>query len=241
MAFLSRQEVADALGCSLSWWKGKELVRTLVRAHIAVGLRAGLGAIWSQIGRDYCSIVSSSDGFGEDQAKQSWRSAGGRAFVDFVRLAIGSTLRHEGLHVLRRGELGEARGVRGCLTLHATRRCTGDSIGVWPENDLVVVDRPDGGAMTAVAVACCKTSLRERVMQSLFWSLALRTNGGPKWVFVTLDAQHELGTCAHPTKARKLVEAYFDRTYVLNSSAAFCAAVVSFDQLPHDLIQWRDE
>ncbi|NQT52455.1 hypothetical protein HQ576_10410 [bacterium] len=242
MAFHTRCALAEKIGEDVVCWTGRDLVNRIVQAHLAASPGEALGDLWSVVAEDYVAILRNEDSQEEGSARQSWRSASGKAFEGSVRLAVNAKLRGHGLLAAERSQLeAHHREVIRFLTLPAKRVCSQDNVDVWPDNDLIVVCQREDGTLQALAVISCKTSLRERVMQSLFWSLAIKVGIPVKSLFVTLDAQRELGSCAHPTKARRLVEAYFDATYVLNKSTSTCSAVRPFDALMGDLLRWRDD
>jgi len=242
MSLNTRTGLAEALGALAVVESGVELVALLAQAHVQSSGGSAVGDLWRAVAKDYCQILCGEDGSSEEGARQSWRSASGRAFERFVSVTVNHALREEGIALVGRGALlAKASNVVDFLTLPTKRICTQDSVGVWPDNDLVALCRRGDGVLQAIAVLSCKTSLRERIMQALFWSLAIKVGIPVKSAFVTLDADNELATCEHPSKARRLVEAYFDGTYVLNESTGTCQAVRPFDDLPRDLVRWRDD
>jgi len=114
-----------------------------------------------------------------NKARQSWVSASGNSFEDFMRRFINENLGQEGILAvkgdrLRRSEV--AANIVRFLTLRANRRCTQTTTGVWPDSDIVVLTGERSGALKAFALLNCKTSDHSRNDAVFFWALALRDN-----------------------------------------------------------------
>lgn len=125
------------------------------------------------------------------------------------------------------------------LTLPAKRRCTQTGINVWPDNDIIVTGEDISGNRRAFCIISCKTSLRERPLESCFWAIATRDTG-IKAVFATSDLDAELGNCGDThNKMRQLLESYFDRTYSTSPATDICRQVVPFNQIVNDLRRWH--
>jgi hypothetical protein len=58
---------------------------------------------------------------------------------------------------------------------------------------------------------------------------------------VTQDRSLELGTCIKPTKARMLLEAYFDRVFSTNPATSNCAQIRPFDEILGEVRRWRHD
>lgn len=121
---------------------------------------------------------------------------------------------------------------------------------VWGDNDVIVVASPDEdpGKADVFCIISCKTSLRERVYQSVFWSTHSRLEGVGRHTFLTLDkgssGASEIGNEQAPTrKARTVIESTFDRVYVLRRASEVSRSYVikDFEYLRTDLCRWRDD
>lgn len=169
------------------------------------------------------------------QARQAWASASGYLFQLIVKKKINDAGLPNGIRALDASEIDAP--VREFLTLLARRRCTQARLDVWPDNDLIVVGTAASGHTRAFCIVSCKTSLRERAIESCFWAVATR-DIGIRAAFATGDLDGELGTCLKPTKSRQLLESYFDRVYSTSPATQLCTQVVGADHLPEDLDRW---
>ena len=117
---------------------------------------------------------------------------------------------------------------------------------VWGDNDVVVCVEEDG-KIQQFCIISCKVSLRERVYQSLFWSIHSRLEGTGKHVFVTIDKGNsgntEIGSRIdgkNTRKTRNVLESSMDRVYVFRGEDEVSRSQVikDFDFLKWDLDNW---
>lgn len=165
-----------------------------------------------------------------DKYKTRWRSASGVAFEKIIEKWLNSTGLHRvGLRVVRGSELPEL--AKKYITISSKRKCLQQIVHLAPDRDLPVLN----GENRVVAVLSLKTSLRERLQETIFWKLLL-----PQipFVLVTPDMDKELGTCKKPRKARVLAECFLDGVYVIGDVNE-CPLVKKIEELPRDLIQWH--
>lgn len=120
---------------------------------------------------------------------------------------------------------------------------------IWGDNDIIVTLKSNG-QIQQYCIISCKVSLRERVYQSVFWSMHSRLEGIGKHVFVTLDkgnsGSSEIGNREGNNDARKsrdVLESTMDRVYVLrNQNEVNRSQVIKdFSWLKNDLILWANE
>jgi hypothetical protein len=121
---------------------------------------------------------------------------------------------------------------------------------VWGDNDIIVCIR-ESKKIHNFCIISCKTSLRERVYQSIFWATHSRIEGVGKHVFLTLDKGHcgnsEIGSRNQNTgtakKSRNALESTMDRVYVFRNRHEVNRSEVikGIDYLEKDLIRWGDE
>ncbi len=180
-------------------------------------------------------LAAPDSGLIANQARQAWASASGHVFQLIVKDKVNSAGLPNEIRALDASEI-EAP-IREFLTLLARRRCTQARLDVWPDNDLIVVGRAASGQTRALCIISCKTSLRERAIESCFWAVATR-DIGIRAAFATADLDGELGTCLKPTKSRQLLESYFDRVYSTPPTTERCTQVVGIEQLAADLDRW---
>lgn len=121
---------------------------------------------------------------------------------------------------------------------------------VWGDNDIIVVASPDQDPLNSdvFCIISCKMSLRERVFQSVFWSMHSRLEGVGRHAFLTLDkgssGASEIGNDGPDArKSRTVIESTFDRVYVFRNAAELGRSYVikDFDYLRTDLNRWRDD
>lgn len=180
-------------------------------------------------------LASPDAGRTANQARQAWASASGYLFQVIVKEKINGAGLPNNIRALDASEIEPP--IREFLTLLARRRCTQARLDVWPDNDLIVVGTASSGHPKALCIVSCKTSLRERAIESCFWAVATR-DLGIRAAFATADLDGELGTCLKPTKSRQLLESYFDRVYSTSPSTQLCTQVVGAEHLADDLGRW---
>jgi hypothetical protein len=120
---------------------------------------------------------------------------------------------------------------------------------IWGDNDIIVTLRANN-ILQQFCVISCKTSLRERVYQSIFWSMHSRLEGIGKHVFVTPDkgqnGKSEIGNRNEDNTAKKsrdVLESTMDRVYVLRNSneVGRSQVIKDFTYLEKDLLNWAKD
>ncbi|MBE0392557.1 BsaWI family type II restriction enzyme [Flavobacterium sp. PL002] len=120
---------------------------------------------------------------------------------------------------------------------------------IWGDNDVIVTLRLNEN-LQQFCIISCKTSLRERVYQSIFWSMHSRLEGIGKHVFVTPDkgqnGNSEIGNRKDDNSAKKsrdVLESTMDRVYVLRNNAEVGRSQVikDFMDLEKDLLNWAND
>ncbi len=189
-----------------------------------------------------------------NNARQSWVTASGNSFEEFMRFSINEALNGEGILAVKGDRLRQkpsASNIVGFLTLKANRRCTQTTTGVWPDSDIVVLTREKKGSLKAFALLNCKTSDHSRNDAVLFWALALRDNN-IKYCLLTQDLDNKFVRGDNDPQIsglRKKAEAFLDRVYSTNPATVECAQVrrLNFgvpggaDSLLNDLRRWRQD
>lgn len=104
--------------------------------------------------------------------------------------------------------------------------CTQEQVMTLPDTDIIVFYKQEDkatGSLTLhpLCIVSCKASFHSRETESLFWSALIQPTK-IKYVLVTEDADRyrqkpktELKTCDKPNKARRLLECFLDRTYII--------------------------
>lgn len=120
---------------------------------------------------------------------------------------------------------------------------------VWGDNDVVVCVE-DESSIQQFCIISCKLSLRERVYQSLFWSLHSRLEGTGRHVFITVDKGNkgisEIGSRVpgkNVRKTRNVLESTMDRVYVFRGQDEVSRSPVikDFEDLKWDLKNWSKD
>src|SRR3990167_4105464 len=187
-----------------------------------------------------------------NQARQSWVAASGNNFEIFIRNIINENLNNEGIVAVKGDHLRKkprAQEIVRFLTLDARRRCVQTTTGVWPDSDIVVLSKEQGGRLKVFALLNCKTSDHARSDAVLFWALALRNNN-IKYCLVTQDLDKKFVKGDNEASSlRKKSEAYLDRVFSTHPSTTECSQVKKLDfsrtdggkPLFSDLRIWRQE
>lgn len=124
-----------------------------------------------------------------------------------------------------------------------------DSEEVWGDNDVIVCVE-DNSLIQQFCIISCKVSLRERVYQSLFWSLHSRLEGTGRHVFITVDkgsgGKSEIGSRVPGNKVKKtrnVLESTMDRVYVFRGQDEVnrSSVIKDFEDLKWDLINWSKD
>src|SRR6266540_2176522 len=184
-------------------------------------------------------------GLDDRAARNSWAAASGKSFEDAVRNALNTKLVGKGIRAESVAGLPRyPKHLKSFLMLPARRRCVQASFEALPDNDIMLLTRSRPAAalgeerVMLFGILSCKTSLRERAMQSCFWALATRDTG-VRTGFVTQDRNLELRTCRRPSKIRMLLEAYFDRVFSQNPGTDQCGQVRPYEEIFADIERWR--
>ena len=193
----------------------------------------------------YKRVCQQQTAWTENVIGQSWAAASGSSFQGFVRGRLQDALNASGIRAVSAAQLAAyGPAIRSFLTLPARRRCVQASFEAWPDNDIMLLTRSEGTsappatAVKVFGILSCKTSFHARETESCFWALATRDTG-VRMGLVTQDRSRELGSCQHPTKARMLLEAYFDRVFVTNPHTSACAQIRPFDEIYQEVRRWR--
>lgn len=120
---------------------------------------------------------------------------------------------------------------------------------IWGDNDVIVTLRANNN-LQQFCIISCKTSLRERVYQSIFWSMHSRLEGIGKHVFITPDkgqnGNSEIGNRKEnniANKSRDVLESTMDRVYILRNSneVGRSQVIKDFADFERDLLNWAND
>jgi hypothetical protein len=195
--------------------------------------------VYESVYSGHLRALGASEVSAQRSTTSSWRSTSGRYFQDFVAGYINAHESTTGARALNAAELNRLDPeIAPYLHLPAKRRCVQRSIDVWPDNDIILVTEESTQHWRAFGIVSCKTSLRERMFESAFWTLATRDTG-LRSLFVTADLDNELGICGGKIKSRQIIETYFDRAYSSNPLTQSCRQVKPLKEIVDDLTRWR--
>jgi len=170
------------------------------------------------------------------KARQSWVVASGGNFEGYLRNHINEVLNPYGIIAIKGDKLKKLakrskkiKEIVKFLTLPAKRKCTQQSVDVWPDNDILVLATIDKITWRIIASISAKTSSHSRNTSVLFWAIVVRELG-VKYFLATQDRDEQFikkCTSNKVNQERKLFEAYCDGVFTSNPNAAYCSQVKS--------------
>ena len=170
------------------------------------------------------------------KARQSWVVASGGNFEGYLRNHINEVLNPHGIIAIKGDKLKKLakkskkiKEIVKFLTLPAKRKCTQQSVDVWPDNDILVLATIDKTTWRIIASISAKTSSHSRNTSVLFWAIVVR-GLGIKYFLATQDRDEQFVkkcTSNKVNQERKLFEAYCDGVFTSNPNAAYCSQVKS--------------
>lgn len=159
--------------------------------------------------------------------RQSQVSKSGSEWETYVQNFVNSKISTSNMEVIGGKDAKNVREIFDYLSI----RIPGQETRVWGDIDLLLV-RKNGNNLKPLAVISCKTSIRERLTQTLFYRILLKDK--VKFYFATRDKKW--GTPERPNKARSLSRAFLDGVYVENNNeTSFGDIVKRIDDLPNDI------
>lgn len=149
---------------------------------------------------------------------QSWRSVKGKDFERLIRYIVTRSVARFGVAVIDGNELRSADLSEELNIVRQNIEVNYPGFGVLlPDADIVVYD-PENSRV--IAIISCKTSLRERFVQTAYWKLKLLAaeNTAPiKIYLVTPDTDKHLTKISPAKRQRIVLETDLDGTYVLTT------------------------
>ncbi len=148
---------------------------------------SGIGAVqaWKEVEREFLQQYTGGD------AGQAWKSVSGKAFEKIVQEMFRHLVQKETspppLEIKQWREVAKVPVVKRILSEHLwVRGELGEPYLAESQVDFVALTLRDGTPHRVVAVYSCKTSLRERFQQDLFWAERLRSRR-IRFAFITLN------------------------------------------------------
>lgn len=152
----------------------------------------------SKVQKEYISELKQTHP--DKNAQQSWRSVSGQFLELFVRQYISS-----------RTDKNVKREPNVRKEIKDTVRIDFGGVSKLPDLDIVVYDDREN----VECIISCKTSIRERVSQTLFWKKMIEEQIDTSFYFVTTDSDNEL---SKGRKWRPIIEDVMSGTFVLEDS-----------------------
>lgn len=172
--------------------------------------------------------------------EQSWRAFKGKNLEKLIIYIIGSEVRALGLEIVDGNKLERTKETNLSAQLSNIKRNLLIDYGEFgyhlPDVDIIIYEP---NSFKVIAVLSSKVTLRERIAQSGYWKLKLRSQILTKHIkmyFVTPDEDNTLATKKPAKKGRAIVEVDLDGSYVLSEAIIEESdKVKSFDKLIDDL------
>lgn len=155
--------------------------------------------------------------YGIKDSEQSWRAFKGKLLEDIIIKEIKKSVESIGLGIIKGDQLDKNANLTECLSW-VKRSLVVDyrEFGMHlPDADIVIYD-PD--TCIAIAIISSKSTLRERIAQTGYWSLKLKSSKvteNVKVFFVTLDEDGDLTVRTPPKKGRAISEVDTDGAFVI--------------------------
>ncbi len=178
--------------------------------------------------------------------EQSWRSFKGKNLEKLIEHVLKTELEKIGL-AIENGSSLERRSEANLSVLSAKLKRQllvdyGEYGYHFPDSDLIIYNPETCKVIASVSV---KTTLRERVAQTGYWNLKLKsqpTTKVIKVIFISPDEDNTLAQRKPAKKGRAIVEVDTDGTYVMSQTTIEESDKVKmFDKLIEDLAVWRDQ
>lgn len=160
--------------------------------------------------------------------RQSQVSTSGAAWQNHVKNFVNSKMTSTDMKIIDGNEAKKKPELARVLSITVP----GQAESSWGDIDLVLVKKVDG-QLRPLAVISCKTSIRERITQTLFYSVLLK--GKVKFFLATKDP--DWGTREKPNKRRQLSRGFLDGVYVEdNKVTKFGDIVKKLSDLSTDIL-----
>lgn len=176
-----------------------------------------LSNIFDSIHSKYLSEITK---YGIKDPEQSWKSFKGNLLEELIMSYIAEEIGRMGLGI-KKGRYFEAGDSKLDECLSLVKRKLAVDFGKFglhlPDVDLVIYDPKD---CKPLAIISSKTTLRERIAQTAYWSIKLKQSNVTKNIkvlFVTLDEDKDLKFKKPPRKGRAIAEMDIDCTYVITN------------------------
>ncbi len=161
---------------------------------------------------------------------QSKKAKVGRKLEENVKFILNNILNKESIYIFSIKEIESGKSIDepekiiDFIKVRFPSDCDQQYRVDLPDTDLVVMYKKEDhvteeSKWIVLAIVSCKVSLHGRETESTFWAMTLQHHP-MRMVFVTEDKDRyekktELGTCEKPTAARRRLETFMDRVYII--------------------------
>lgn len=200
--------------------KGKEELLSDLKNRIRNKIKergvSALSSILSEFREEYLHEIKK---FGIKDPEQSWKPFKGRLLEDIIRDTIFEIVTEKGFSVIKGNLLNKEDKHLGKELAKVKRNLVVDygEFGMHlPDADLIIYEPK---TCQPVAIISSKTTLRERIAQTGYWSLKLKQSEVTKdikVIFVTLDEDGDLKVRNPAKKGRAIAEVDIDMTFVIS-------------------------
>jgi BsaWI restriction endonuclease type 2 len=180
----------------------------------------------------------------EDRAavsrNQAKRAVSGRTLEDNVKMILNSLLNTEDIYAMTVGEIESDKNIESreqileYIKVRFPNDCEQSFHVDLPDTDILILYRKEDNITKMVkwyilAIVSCKVSFHARETEATFWAVILQYHK-IRIVLVTEDADRynvdikkrhtELATCEKPNSARRRLETFTDKIYVIKKYSA---------------------
>lgn len=196
----------------------KEFLENLKREIKDEISKRGIGYISEILEKHRTRYLREIRQFNIKDPEQSWKPFKGKILEEIIMDYIKHRVKENGLEIVKGSVLEkEDRKLNSCLA-NVKRSLVVDygEFGMHlPDADLVIYDPKE---CHAIAIISSKVTLRERIAQTGYWSLKLKSSpitNKIRILFVTLDEDGDLKQKNPAKKGRAIAEVDIDGTYVV--------------------------
>lgn len=168
----------------------------------------------------------------DDSQAQSLRSSEGHRLENVVAYILNTLLNKHNIYIVEgtadalKKLINDKKVVKQIIDynkLPVKRPCDQKQLEDYPDTDLFILIKTEN-QWRVLGIINCKLSFHSRHTMVTFWGLAIRIGSNIKYVCVTEDkdqyhptrSRSELGkSCRESTAARRLLESFIDRIYII--------------------------
>ncbi|MEN3039427.1 MAG: BsaWI family type II restriction enzyme [Candidatus Kryptonium sp.] len=199
--------------------KREEFIEEIKKDILSKVEERGLNSLSSILEEIRVRYIQGIKNYGIDDPEQSWKPFKGNVLEDIILNYIVKKIREKKLEVIKGKDLEKRSDEKLGNCLSMVKRSLAINYGELglhlPDADLVIYNPK---TCKAIIIISSKTTLRERIAQTAYWSLKLKQSNltkNIKVMFITLDEDEDLKTKIPTKKGRAIAESDIDYTYVI--------------------------